>query len=269
MGGQSTVIATRLQQTVAGLLIAGVVLCCAPAQGAPLWYNGDADNRDALVNQTSSSFGGIDQVVYDNFVVPAGQTWTVTGVFSNDVVSPFFGGDGTTTASWAILSGVSAGNGGTVVASGDGTDNITYTGIDSTVYSPFNGFVYTNEVDVSVTLGPGTYWLAVAPDTDGLADSYWAVATTSGANAVGTPPGNDGNSYVTSTFFGENFAPTTTLEGPGTWDYSMGVIGTSSPLVTAAPEPSVVALLTGAGLSLALYGFAAYRRNLAIVATPA
>ena len=99
---------------------------------------------------------------------------------------------------------------------------------------------------MSVTLASGTYWLAVAPDVSNQ-NSY--ITTTSGANAVGSPPGNDGHSFVSSTFFGENFVPTSdpSVEGQGTWDYSMGVIGTA-----AVPEPSsfilgLVGLVTSAG----------------------
>src|SRR5262249_20497101 len=95
-------------------------------------------------------------------------------------------------------------------------------------------FEYTNSVSVNVTLGAGTYWLAVAPD---VSDQNSFISTTSGTNAVGLPPGDDGNSFVSSTFLGLSFVPTSdpSLEGPGTWDYSMGVIGTATQVI---PEPS-------------------------------
>jgi hypothetical protein len=204
------------------------------------------------------------------FLVPTGFTWTITGVFSNDAFGPFFGFN-STTANWQILSGVSAGNGGTVVASGDGADNITDTGMQSSAFgSLFPAEIYTNEVDgLNITLSAGTYWVAVAPDTDGAADAYWSVVTTSGANAVGTPPGNDGNSFFSSDLTGDYFTPTSDLEGAGTWDYSLGVVGTATPLVVAAPAPSAVTLAIGASLSLAAYGLLgfAYRRHRAVSLT--
>ena len=131
----------------------------AARAGSTIWYNGDSDGRDGIVNQT----GTPDGLVYDNFIVPTGQTWTINSVFSNDLLA-----FAPTTASWEIRSGVSAGDGGTLVASGDGADTFTATGKS---YN-FNGVVavneYTNTVAVSgVTLGPGTYWLAVAPDISG------------------------------------------------------------------------------------------------------
>ena len=49
---------------------------------------------------------------------------------------------------------------------------------------------------LSVFLSPGTYWLAVWPDdTNG---GFAGNDTTIGANAVGTPSGNNGNLYYTN-----------------------------------------------------------------------
>ncbi len=268
------VISTKPRQIVAALLTVCAAACCVPAQAAPLWYNGDNDNRDAVANQTSNvSPGGVDQIVYENFIVPTGQQWTVNGVFSNNAGNIYFGGYPSLTATWEIRSGVSAGNGGTLVASGDGADTITDTGMQTTVFSPFASEIYTNTVNgLNVVLGPGTYWLAVAPDTDGAADAYWNLVTTSGANAVGTPPGNDGNSFVSSSFFNENFLPTDdpSFEGSGTWDYSLGVLGTAQSTL-ATPEPSIVAMGLGATASLAAYGLAglALRRRRNAASCPA
>jgi hypothetical protein len=224
--------------------------CSAPAQAATLWYNGNLDNRDSWINQTSSaSPGGLDGRTYDDFVVPAGHTFTIASVYSNDLESPFFSYT-TTTASWQILTGVSTGNGGTVVASGDGATTPTATGRTSTtLFSPFTATEYTIAVSgLSVVLNPGTYWLSVTPDTDG-ADAYWYNDTTSGASAVGTPPGNDGNSYWSSAYLGYSFASVGTLEGGGNWDFSMGLTGASAAIPT--PEPSSVTLIIAAGFCLA------------------
>jgi hypothetical protein len=219
---------------------------CAPSAHAgstTLWYNGDDDGRDALANQT----GAADGLIYDDFIIPAGDTYTLTGVFSNDLM---YDPAAATTAYWEIRSGVSAVNGGTLVASGDGADTLTATGrginLGNTVIDE-----YTNQVAVNVVLTAGTYWLAVAPDVSNQ-NSY--ITTTSGANAVGSPPGNDGDSFISSIYFGEYFVPTSdpSVEGSGTWDYSMGIIGTAqSP--AAVPEPFGATLLPAAGLILLAY----------------
>jgi len=207
-----------------------------------LWYNGDNDGRDAWVNQT----GAADGLVYDDFIVPTGFVYDLTGVFSNDLM---YDPAAATTAYWEIRSGVSSGNGGTLLASGDGADTVTATGRSDNFGITVDE--YTNQVDVNVILSAGTYWLAVAPD---VANQNSYVTTTSGANAVGSPPGNDGNSFFSSSFFGESFVPLSdpNNEGPGTWDYSMGIIGTAEP-INPVPEPAGATLLPTAGLILLAY----------------
>ncbi len=224
---------SKLARAIAGLLVVAAFVPGQTAQaGDVAWYNGDFDGRDAIVNQTGSP----DGLVYDDFVVPTGQTWTISSVFSNDLL--YDGPQAGQTAYWEIRSGVSAGNGGTLIASGDGADTQTPTG-NYVVVIPgvFNVYEFTNSVNVTgVTLTAGTYWLAVAPDVSNVENGGSLITTTSGANAVGTPPGNEGNSFVTSTFFGQYFLPTSdpSIEGPGTWDYSMGI--------TTVPEPPSLTL---------------------------
>jgi hypothetical protein len=229
---------------VAAMMFVGAGLCgpMANAGSVTLWYNGDSDGRDAWVNQT----GAPDGLVYDNFIVPTGDTYSITGVFSNDMM---YTPGATTTAHWEIRAAVSSGNSGIIVASGDGADTVTATGRSMNLGITVDE--YTNQVAVNVVLTAGTYWLAVAPDVSGQ-NSY--ISTTSGANAVGSPPGNDGNSFFSSAFFGQSFVPLSDAsnEGPGTWDYSMGFIGTSRSL-SAVPEPSGAALLPTAGLILLGY----------------
>ncbi len=238
-----------------------VLLCCAAtlsgqaARADMLWYNGDYDNRDSLTNESNvpillgsgPTYAIQTSLVYDEFVVPVGQTWTITGVFSNNQMAY---AAAATTATWQIRSGVSAGNGGTLVVGGD-------TAATQVALTPVSGYYYGNpeyRVTASVpsaVLTAGTYWLAVAPDDITNGSGYFGdtsyLETTSGANAIGIPPGNDGNSYITNTFptsgaASFNFTPTTVaLAGDGDGpliDFSMGVVGT-----VTVPEPSGVALL--------------------------
>jgi hypothetical protein len=229
---------------VAALMFVGAILNgpSAHAGSVTLWYNGDNDSRDAWSNQT----GAADGLVYDDFIVPTGDTYNITGVFSNDLM---YTPAAATTAHWEIRSGISSGNGGTLVASGDGADTVTATGRSDNLGITVDE--YTNQVSVNVILSAGTYWLAVAPD---VANQNSYISTTSGANAVGSPPGNDGDSFYSSTFFGESFVPLSdpSNEGPGTWDYSMGVIGTARSLAPV-PEPFGATLLPTAGLILLGY----------------
>jgi hypothetical protein len=237
---------------LAALLVTLSTQFPSPARAGVLWYNGDFDNRDALPNGTAGiNFnGGFAEVskVYDNFVVPAGQTWQITSVFSTDEIL-YHSGKPVTTASWQILSGVSPGNGGTVVVSGDSAATMT-------AVAPQAGFTYVDpEFKIvatipTVTLTAGTYWLSVIPDdTSPDFGDQALVETTSGANAVGTPPGNDGNSFISNNLpaggpGSDFFTPVSTIEGGGTWDFSMGVGGTA----TGVPEPSSLALVAIGGI---------------------
>jgi hypothetical protein len=165
------------RRSLAGLLVLSAALCGPAAQAGTLWYNGDWDGRDALTNETGHNNGA----VYDNFVVPAGQTYTLTGAFSNDFAR---GLSRITTAAWEIRSGMSAGNGGALLFSGDGAVTKTATGRSTN----FGGFFVYNEFTMqvslpSVVLGPGTYWLAVIPDATGNGDNVDAdslISTTRG-----------------------------------------------------------------------------------------
>src|ERR1700734_3231828 len=90
----SAIVIKRLPVGVA-LLFIGTLLCgpSAHAGSVTLWYNGDNDGRDALVNQT----GAADGLVYDDFIVPTGDIYTLTGVFSNDLM---YSPAAATTAHW-------------------------------------------------------------------------------------------------------------------------------------------------------------------------
>ena len=191
-----------------------------------LWYNGDFDGVNGLVNQGSTSPS--IAYVYDDFLISSG-TWTLTGAFSNSLMSFF-----ADSADVEIRSGVSAFNPGTLVYGAYGI-NFSQT---PTGRSGFNLTEYTIAVDLpNIVLGPGPYWLMVAPSSPGVS----FVSTTSGANCVGTPCGTGNNSFFDSADFGAFFNPATDFLYPA--DFSMGVIGTSS----AVPEPSSL-IMQGSGL---------------------
>jgi hypothetical protein len=127
-----------------------------------LFYGGDFDangpspnvllNQDALINGQA--------VIYVPFAVPPNQVWTVTGLFSNDMVtrpdlSP-------PQIQWSISTGISQGNAGTVIASGVTKASLTATGRTWNGLSEYTALGLLN-ADELVTLTPGHYWMTAVP----------------------------------------------------------------------------------------------------------
>jgi hypothetical protein len=209
-----------------------------------LWYNGDFDGNDAIYNAVVPSVQTAS--VYDDFIVPTGQTWSITSVFSNNLLSV----DNVTSAYYEIRSDISLDDGGSLLFSG--------TELASQVDTGRNGFgVEESTVTISglsgIMLAAGTYWLTVNPIVSGDQDLSY-ITTTSGANAIGMPPGNDDNSYIAGSYYESNgnndFDPASDITGYSPADFSMGVSGTA---MSAVPEPSALVMGVIATVSLAGY----------------
>jgi hypothetical protein len=158
--------------------------------------------------------------VYDNFVVTNPAGWDIAAVFSDDLSSTVITG-----ASWEIRSGVSSGNGGTLVASGSTlTPTVTPTGRSGFGFTEYQVKVTGLNVHLPQLPAGQFYWLNVTVIGNGTGRAF--DSDTSGLNAVGTPPGNDMNAFFNSTDFAANFLPTSdpTIDQPS--DFSMGVLGT-------------------------------------------
>jgi len=208
-----------------------------------IFYGGDFDynnpNANGLGNENNAIVGGdpYGAATYQNFVVGAGcltaSCWNssgvlISGLFTNNLsqVTP-------TAGYWEIRSGISEGNGGTLIASGTGSVTNTPTG-----RSGFGYDEYRNEVDgLDVILnGGGTYWFAVVPVCTSCAGRSFN-SNTFGLNRVGTEI--DNQQYWNSAFFGSNFS---NANNQGVFPaFSSGVISNS------VPEPSSLVLL-GSGL---------------------
>jgi hypothetical protein len=202
------------------------------------WYNGDAGTTN-IVDERGGVFGS--SFVYDDFNVGAGGV-DVTGLIATEAID---NAAGITQASWEIRSGVSAGNGGTLIASGTNNISLADTGTAEA------GEIYVVTLSgIDVNLGAGQYWLAIAPVLPGN-QRAWIQNTTS-VNAVGSPQGNDGNSFISGPALSANFAPITNYL-PSPTDFSEGIL-----TGTAAPEPATLSLSAAA----LLLGFAgAFRKR--------
>jgi hypothetical protein len=189
------------------------------------FYGGDLDlndpNQNGLANENDAIVGGnpYGAATYQNFVVgnicvtakcQNNSSVDVMGLFTNNLsqLTP-------TNGYWEIRSGVSEGNGGTLVASGTGAITNTPTG-----RSDFGYIEFHNEVDgLNVFLNGGIYWFAVVPVCTSCAGRSFN-SNTFGLNSIGTQIPNQ--QFFNSSFFGANF---TNANNEGTFrTFSSGVL---------------------------------------------
>ncbi|MGZ4814012.1 MAG: PEP-CTERM sorting domain-containing protein [Terriglobales bacterium] len=137
-------------------------------------------------------------------------------------------------AYWEIRSGMSNGNGGSLIASGTGADIVTPTGRGGFGYTEYQNLVS----GLNINLAPGQYWFTVvpvAPNDGGRSFN----SNTFGLNGIGSYTPND--EFWDSAFFGCSYCdPNSQGAFPA---FSGGVIGT----IVSSPEPSSL-LLLGSGL---------------------
>jgi hypothetical protein len=218
--------------------------CGNPAR-ACLFYGGDFLNdpvyptiSNALANENTLLISGAPYgaATWVPFTVPAGETWDVTGLFTNNLSSYGVldqGTEPTSVAYWSINEEMFAGNGGIVVESGTSAATSTPTGRAAFALSE-----YTVQVTgLSVTLTPGSYSMIVVPICTNAANPYCdgvffatdvEYINTTPTNAFGPAEPVDA-SFFDSPFFGQLFDPTNgplgACGGFGCDAFSAGVLG--------------------------------------------
>jgi hypothetical protein len=204
---------------------------------ACMFYGGDFDannpNANGLANETDAIVGGspYGAATYQNFI--PGVSETAIGLFSNNL-----SGLNPSTGYWEIRSGVSEGNGGTLIASGTGAITQTATG-----RSAFGYTEYRDEIDhVYISFQPSVeYWMAVVPNDPNNASRSFN-SNTFGINAVGEEQSNQ--QYWDSAFFGANF---TNANNEGVFPaFSEGLLG-----IPLSPEPSSVIMFASGVMAVA------------------
>lgn len=201
-----------------------------------LFYGGDYDGR---IGDPSQWAPNLQALVFDDFSLS--QTSTLQSIWGNfgllQTVDYFV----PTEAYCEIRSGVSAGNGGTLLYSGTLSVQDTLTGRNQWGLPEYQVLA-----DLTLTLPAGTYWLGMAPIGSSIWDEAYISSTSGGdvgpAGDPNPPPTSspiaNGNSYFYDPV-GYNYVPVPlTSAGAGTWDFSYGVSG------VAVPEPSPLFLLT-------------------------
>ena len=188
-------------------ILGTIFACCVVVIGLSsagladtLFYNGDPSGPDATQNQRT--FGTANVYQYTEFTVPAATQWQVTGVFANTVYNldnnfPL-NSPSNTQAFFEIRSGVSNGNGGTLLDSGTVSALPVPMGFSNAGYDGFR-----IEADFSpIQLSAGTYWMSIVPV--GNNDNLAFVWDTPGTNGVNVVPGQQ--TYFTQ-LAGATFSP--------------------------------------------------------------
>lgn len=190
-----------------------------------LYYSGDFDPNDANANALANEVDAIVTTGSSQYTpVTPNVTWQVSGLFVNTL-----SGLTPTNATWEIRTGVSEGNGGTLVASGSTAVTQTPTG-----RSAFGFTEYTDSIGLSpaVVLNAGTtYWINVTPVCAACASRAFESNVPPGTAANHVGPANVlDQSFWNSAFFGVNF--TNSNNGGVFHLFSFGVVGTSNPTIT-------------------------------------
>ncbi len=205
------------EATTADMAGNGYDLVLTPSDGDGggfLWYNGIFDGRNGLSSERNTIVS--DARTYDDFCVPNGATWHVTGVVGEFLATAVW-----TMAHWEIRQGVNVGTGGTLIVDCPAS-------AATRVLTGRSGFGF---LEYRAAAGPfnfdlaaGCYHVTVAPIGDGNCRA--CVSTTSGAQGVN--PLINGNSFFDSVFFQVSWGRTSDQLGAGTWDFAYGLMGTSS-----------------------------------------
>jgi len=128
-----------------------------------LFYGGDFDINGPYPNALSNEdqyFYGVS-VVYVPFAVPPNQTWTLAGLFSNNMLTRANLGS-PPEIEWSISTGISQGDAGTVIASGTTKASLAPTGRSWNGMNEYTALSHLNASEL-VTLTSGHYWMTAVP----------------------------------------------------------------------------------------------------------
>jgi len=198
-----------------------------------LFYAGDFDSNASDANGLANEFDvtiSTGAAVYAPFIVPKGKVWTITGLFTNNILSAKVLDPAI--SPYEIRKGIPAagGNGGKLVCHGRKPATLTLAG------QFFDFSIYATKVEhiKGCRLSAGKYWMSVIPYCTNPNDStctntYRGFETNDDgamANRFGPlEPAN--NSFFNSVFFGANWQPSS--EQQSSSRFSDGVEGTSAP----------------------------------------
>lgn len=242
LDGERKVDASRLT-LILSLFAVLLLATFASAQCGPncLFYGGDFEpsNNDAngAPNENDMVVNGTDYgaATFQNFIVPTGHTWSVTGLFTNNLSD-----EHPTSAYFEIRTGVSEGDAGSPIVSGFGSaaaGTFTWTPTGRNFLHHYDEFT-AQVTGLNSSLPAGMYWEAVVPQETGDFARSANSNTFTRPNGVGAQVSDQ--QYFDSPFFGANFTNADNLGAFPT--FSSGIEGVD------VPEPSSLVLL-GSGIA--------------------
>jgi len=178
------------------------------------WFNGTIDFRGGLTSERNTAVS--DSWTFDDVDFPGGS---VTGFRAN-----FIPNLGTQFSACDIIvySGLGEGTFGTLMGGVADVTNYTLTPTGNNAFGRDEFLLVADLGGSAFNLAAGTYHVGIRLVGVGSGQAF--VVVTSGSGAIGTPPGNNGRTFLQSTFFGYPL-PTDwqNLKGAGTWDVSYGL----------------------------------------------
>lgn len=225
-------------------VVSALAALAVPAVAMGDWYSGDPYAATTLWPQYTDNLSdpGLNRAMtFDNFTwtpgAGGGVVDTLGGHFTRLTDSIPFGT--VDTAYWEIRTGMSAGNAGTLVASGSGA-------VSSSVTAFTQGGWQVGAVSVDVpdfALAAGSYWFGLAIGST-IDAPGWFNASTYGVNGIGGPLGDNVHLY-----YQENNAVVSWNYVDGSGFYPPGSTGFDpSYWINEVPAPS--SILAMAGLAL-------------------
>jgi hypothetical protein len=192
-------------------------------------WDSDASDANGLANEVDTTVS-TGAAVYAPFIVPKGEVWTVTGLFTDNflwgqVLDPV-------TTPYEIRKGIprAGGNGGTLVCHGRKPATLTDTGVTDWIQ------IYATKVEhiKGCRLHAGKYWMSVVPYCTNASkcnlygDYRGFEANDDGAMAHRFGPLEPANnSFFNSVYFGAVWEPSSKQQTSSR--FSDGVEGTSKP----------------------------------------